>query len=204
MDELQEIHKGLYTGIVLDIGGRDRGSFQKPRGQVKKWVFADIQKEHDPDIVLDVADMSTIESGSIDVVNGIELFEHVERIGDGLDECHRVLKDNGALVLSAPFLFPVHADPHDFQRWTEQKWRQELEVRGFAVERIEVMGLFFTVLCDMAKALNRSLPRPLRYLGFLSYPLLDLVVRLDRTRFVGENERLNKYHGGYFIIAHRS
>ena len=55
LDELQEKHKRVYKGIVLDIGGRDRGKFIKPKNNVKKWIFADIEKKHNPDLVLDVA-----------------------------------------------------------------------------------------------------------------------------------------------------
>ncbi|MCK5039975.1 MAG: methyltransferase domain-containing protein [Candidatus Aenigmarchaeota archaeon] len=36
--------------------------------------------------------MNKIKTQSIDVVNAIELFEHVEYPEKGLKECHRVLK----------------------------------------------------------------------------------------------------------------
>lgn len=71
--------------------------------------------------------MSKIEDESIDVINAIELFEHIEDIEKGLRECNRVLKKNGVMIISVPFLFPIHSDPYDFQRWTEEKWKQELK-----------------------------------------------------------------------------
>lgn len=88
---------------------------------VEKWIFVDVEEKHNPDIVLDVADMGKIKDESIDVINAIELFEHVEKIQQGLKECYRVLKKDGVMILSTPFLFPIHADPYDFQRWTEEK-----------------------------------------------------------------------------------
>ena len=100
LDFLQEKYKNLYQGIVLDIGGRDRGKFRKPKENVEKWIFADINPNHNPDIILDVADMKQIESESIDVINAIELFEHVEKIKKGLRECFRVLKNNGIIIIS--------------------------------------------------------------------------------------------------------
>ena len=84
LDVLQEKYNYLYEGIVLDIGGRDLGEYQKPKDKVKKWIFADINKDNNPDIVLDVANMEKIESNSIDVVNAIELFEHVQDIDKGI------------------------------------------------------------------------------------------------------------------------
>ena len=32
-----------------------------------------------------------------------------------------VLKEDGILILSSPFLFPILSDPYDFQRWTSTK-----------------------------------------------------------------------------------
>lgn len=143
LDKIQEKYKSLYKGIVLDIGGRDRGKFTKPKDNVVKWIFADINKKHHPDIVLDVMDMNQISSNSIDVINAIELFEHVENPIKGLRECYRVLKENGVLLISAPFLYHIHADPYDFQRWTNTKWKNELTKLGFKIEKIIVNGQIF-------------------------------------------------------------
>lgn len=122
LDLLNEKYSYLYKGVVLDIGGRDRGRFKKPKDKVEKWIFADINASHNPDIIIDVSDMQEIESSSIDVINAIELFEHVRKIDDGLGECYRVLKSGGILIISTPFLFPIHADPFDYQRWTNYKF----------------------------------------------------------------------------------
>ena len=202
LDKLLEQSKNYYKGVVLDIGGRDRGSFVSPKDKVKKWIFVDIENKYKPDIVMDVCDMSGINNESIDVVNAIELFEHVENPKKGLRECYRVLKKRGIMVLSAPFLFPVHADPYDFQRWTEDKWKRELERLGFKMLKFEVMGRFFTVLSDMGKTFIKSIPRILRWILYLFYPLLDWSVELDNLGFI-KNHRLGKFHGGYFMIIEK-
>jgi len=205
LDNLQEKYKHLYKGVVLDIGGRDRGYFKKPKDNVEKWIFADIVKEHNPDIVLDVANMKNMGDKSIDVINAIELFEHVEDIEKGLDECYRILKKGGIMIISVPFLYPIHADPYDFQRWTEDKWRIELEKRGFKIEKIEIMGRFFTVFGDMLKLLIKSLPFGIRHLSYVLFPIIDLIVLLDNYDTIIKNmEKLSKYHGGYFIICKKT
>ncbi len=191
LDNLLEENKDYYKGVVLDIGGRDRGRFQKPKQQVEKWIFADIVTEHNPDIVLDVANMEVIETETIDVVNAIELFEHVEQIKHGIKECYRVLKQGGVMILSAPFMYPIHADPYDFQRWTEHKWKKELEKSGFTIEKFQITGFYFTVLADS-----------LRIFKFfkLFYFFLNFLVLLDKTKWVLNNPKLNKFHNGYFMI----
>ena len=201
IDELQEQHKDRYKGIVLDIGGRDRGRFKSPKDKVEKWITTDIEPSRSPDMVLDVAKMDALGSESIDVVNAIELFEHVEKIDDGIRECARVLKRNGTMIISVPFLFPVHADPYDFQRWTDNKWRSALSERGLSIETFEIMGVYFTILGDSLKTLFKSFPPLVRHLQLIFYPFLDLLVSLDRISAIKNHEKLGKYHGGYFIIA---
>ena len=116
LDKLLEKSKYYYKGIVLDIDDRDKGKFKKPRNKVERWIFADVEEKYKPDIILDVCEMKKIKDESIDVINTIELFEHVENSEKGLLECFRVLKKGGVMILSVPFLHPIHADPYDFQR----------------------------------------------------------------------------------------
>jgi SAM-dependent methyltransferase len=184
----------------LDIGGRQKGLYRPPKEKVE-WITADIVPERNPDIVLDVADMRQIESESFDGICAIELFEHVEKIENGLRECHRILKKGGKMIISAPFLYPFHADPWDFQRWTKIKWKQQLEQTGFKIENIEITGRIFCTTADSMKTIIESFPLPIRPFGYLTYPLLDCLAGLDNFKFIVKKNRLRNYHGGYFIIA---
>ncbi len=201
LDRLQRKYVSEYKGVVLDIGGRDRGKFKKPKEKVERWIFADIEEKHNPDIVLDIADMHSVEDKSIDIVNVLEVFEHVEKIEKGIAECYRVLKKNGKLIMSVPFLFPVHADPFDFQRWTLTKWQRELKKNNFEIENTEINGRFFTVLAEMQRTFIQSLPFGIRHLGYLFFPIFDLIKKIDNTDFVKKHRKFGNYHGGYFIIA---
>lgn len=204
IDKYLKENEQLFSGIILDIGGRDRGRFIKPKTEVIKWIFADINKDHKPDIVLDVAQMDSIMSESIDVICACELFEHVEKIESGIDECRRVLVIGGLLIISVPFLYPIHADPNDYQRWTENKWKLELLKRNFEIKKFIIMGRYFTVLADQAKTFFKAMPRPIHLILFGLAPALDLITLLDRTRFVHSSPLLRNSHGGYFIIARKN
>jgi len=201
LDKLLTENKHYYQGVVLDIGGRDRGLFEKPKERVKQWIFADINKASNPGIVTDVSAMDQIPSESTDVVNAIELFEHVEKIESGIKECQRILKKNAVMILSVPFLYPIHSDPGDFQRWTKAKWEKELKRGGFKIEKFIIMGRFFTVLADTMKVFTKSTPLLLRWILFLGYPILDLLVKLDNLEKVKNHPKLGRFHGGYFIVA---
>lgn len=201
LDSLFEQNKHYYRGVVLDIGGKDRGKFTKPKNNVTRWIFADIEQKNSPDIILDVANMNQIIDKSIDIVNAAELFEHVEKINQGLKECYRVLKKDGHLIISVPFLYQIHADPYDYQRWTIDKWKKELSDLGFQIELFKITGNFFSTLCDMHKKLIMQIPKPFKYLGYIFYPFMDLLIKLDDSRLIQNNPALNKYHNGYFIVA---
>jgi len=202
IDKLLKQNINYFQGKVLDIGGRDRGLFQKPKQNVEKWIFADITPDNNPDIILDVSDMANIETESIDVVLATELFEHVEKPEQGLRECFRILKKNQVMILSSPFLYKIHADPWDFQRWTQEKWKKTLSQTGFKIEKFEIMGRYFTVLTDIKKEFVKSMPKIIKVVFFLFYPLLDLITLIDKLNIV-KRGRLGKFHGGYFIIVRK-
>lgn len=70
-----------------------------------------------PDIVAD-AQQLPLAGGCIDLVFCSQVLEHVTDPAALLAECARVLRPGGALVLSAPFWWPLHEEPHDHWRFT--------------------------------------------------------------------------------------
>lgn len=202
LDELLSSHSYIFSNesIVLDIGGRDRGAFKKPKSKVKKWIFADIETRHNPDIVLDVSDMKEIASDSTDIILATELFEHVEKPEDGLRECFRILKKDGIMILSVPFLYRIHGDPFDFQRWTDKKWTKELELIGFRIDELIIMGRYFTVMTDNFKFFAQMFWGIFRYFAYFVLAFLGIIARrLDKTKLIKNNLILGSFHGGYFI-----
>ncbi|MFX0186791.1 MAG: methyltransferase domain-containing protein [Candidatus Hodarchaeota archaeon] len=202
IDYLLKKYEYIYKGVVLDIGGRDRGRFKKPKKKVEKWIFADINPDYKPDIILNVSDMNQINSESIDIINAIELFEHVYEIKKGLKECYRVLKKNGKMIITVPFLSNIHSDPFDYQRWTSTKWKLELKKSGFTIEKFIIMGKFYTHLSEMMKTRIDILSRGGYILFRLIKPILDWLTHFDNR--VKDNRVLDSYHNGYFIVANKN
>jgi SAM-dependent methyltransferase len=48
----------------------------------------------------------------------IEVIEHLPNPSAAIAEAYRVLKVGGELIITVPFLYPIHDAPYDFQRWT--------------------------------------------------------------------------------------
>jgi SAM-dependent methyltransferase len=64
---------------------------------------------------------------SFGTVLALNTFEHVPRFWRGFEEVHRVLRPDGALLLTCPFYFHVHDYPSDYWRFTPQALEVLLE-----------------------------------------------------------------------------
>ncbi len=102
-----------------------------------------------------------------DHVLSTQVLEHVGSPQSYLAECIRVLKPGGSLVLTTHGLYPDHACPHDFRRWTAEGIRLDLEGAGFQVERVEKLTtgpravLFMNRMAQSTLLVSRSDPAAL-------------------------------------------
>jgi ubiquinone/menaquinone biosynthesis C-methylase UbiE len=141
----------IFYGKVLDVGGKKdnkRGKFRPPLKDVESWKYLNIDKSTNPDYYCS-ADNIPVEASTFDVILMAEVIEHLENPLSVLEECYRVLSRDGMFVATIPFLNGIHADPYDFQRWTNVKIQLELKKLGFKEVRIEPMGSLFAVIYDL-------------------------------------------------------
>lgn len=75
-----------------------------------------------------------LRDGCLDGVLCSEVLEHVADFGSAINEMARVLKPGGRLLLTCPFLYPLHG-PQDYWRFTPQAFEYLLRDR-FHIERI--------------------------------------------------------------------
>lgn len=90
-----------------------------------------------PELFADAAKIP-IRDKSVDVVLLLEVLEHLRYPSDALKEIHRVLRPGGKLIMSVPFMYPLHDPPFDFQRYTTHGLERELEKAGLQIDTIEV------------------------------------------------------------------
>jgi len=75
-------------------------------------------------------------AGSAHAVLSFQVLEHVWDLDWYLGEAHRLLADDGALVLSTHGTWLYHPHPTDFRRWTRDGLLEELRTRGFEAEQV--------------------------------------------------------------------
>ena len=73
------------------------------------------------------------DDASFDSLVANEVFEHVFNPDRFLDEAHRVLRPGGMLLMTMPFVWDEHEQPHDFARYSSFGIRHLLEKHGFEV-----------------------------------------------------------------------
>ena len=116
--ELRIIQNGAN---VLNVGaGGDvaRVIGEELSGKIINVKSLDIDPLMKPDMVGDVCNIPFPDQ-SLDLIIIMEVLEHVNEPFVAISEIYRVLKPNAKVILSTPFIYPVHADPHDYFRYTK-------------------------------------------------------------------------------------
>jgi SAM-dependent methyltransferase len=154
IDKFLDEHTYLMNGKVLDIGGlggkgrNRRGYFRPPLHQVDSWDYLNIDKSTNPNYV-GSAETIPIKNSVFETIIFCEVLEHLKNPESALGEIYRVLKEEGKLIMTVPFLYPFHADPNDYQRWTSLKLYEQLSSIGFKQTVIKPMGGLFAVIFDL-------------------------------------------------------
>jgi SAM-dependent methyltransferase len=112
-------------GLVLDVGGGREAPLDAAWPAAVRRVRVDAFPHVRPDVVADAVALP-FRAGVADAVVMCELLEHLAEPRRAIDDATRTLRRGGTLCGSVPFLFPVHGDPFDFHRYTEQGLRHHL------------------------------------------------------------------------------
>lgn len=150
-------------------------------------VSTDIDAARNPDVVDDIT-RSSFPDAHFDAIVIIEVLEHVVDPLRAAAEVQRLLKPGGSLVLSTPFIFPLHDRPHDFFRYTRYglatlfSGLEALEIR----ERNSWTEAVLVLLARAAREPDATIFSALLMLAlaFALYPIAWLVGRLMPSDFV--------------------
>lgn len=177
---------GQYAhGRVLDIGCADRwiAPHLKAGSQYLALDYpatGGVLYGAKPDVFGDAGQLP-FPDACFDTVLLLEVLEHLRYPEAALSEIARVLKPEGVLLMTLPFLYPVHDAPHDYQRYTAHGLQRELQAAGLVscecspvLGSVESAGLLFSLaLSGMAgEAFQR------RSSAVLLLPLLVLMIPL--------------------------
>ncbi len=148
-------------GVLLDVGTSERPYGELFNGQVERYVGLDyppalLDKQPALWEILDRAAHSVdvfgdgnrlpFAAASVDTVLSTEVLEHLPEPRAAVREMARVLKPGGRLLLTVPFLQPLHELPSDYYRYTPSALEEIVRDAGLDVEAIAPRGNFASAI----------------------------------------------------------
>jgi SAM-dependent methyltransferase len=187
---LRAVRKALpmMSGVLLDVGcgwSPYRSVVLAQGSPVKRYLGLDLENgryARRPDLTWDGKSIP-LPDGSVDCAMATEVLEHVPEPALVLREVLRVLAPGGLLLVTVPFLWPLHDPPFDEYRFTPYALRRLLAGAGFTDIIVEAMGGWDAALAVMLGLWARRRPMRLtarRVLQRLLLPVYRALLRLDR------------------------
>lgn len=203
--EAIERSKYLLTGKLLDVGCGImpyKKNLLKPEGYSDEYISLDFEKpitegylEVKPDLVWDGRTIP-LEDNSVDSILLTEVLEHCFEPIMVLKECNRVLKKGGHVLITVPFLWPLHDIPYDEFRYTPFSLEKILLESGFLDISIKSLGGWDASLGQMMGLwLNRSGIQGWRRNIFivLFFPIIKWLFKRD--------VKPNDFYGNSYMIT---
>jgi SAM-dependent methyltransferase len=161
-EELAQQHARRPLARFLDVGCGDlryRRYAEKPGWEC---VFSDFEaRAEGVSIRLDVHALP-FKDESFDTILITEVLEHLANPGVALREIRRVLRYDGDVILTVPFIWGLHEIPFDFYRYTEFGLCHLLQDAGLDLIYIQRRGDFIGVCLALSTNFHANIVEYLR------------------------------------------
>lgn len=154
------------------------------------------------DIVSDITNIP-IDDQSFDNVLCSEVLEHIPDPVAALNELTRILKKNGRLIITAPFLMPTHQAPYYFTSGFSRYWyTHHLEKMGCEIYELKSNGDFYSLIAQELRRIpfifNKINKASLSILNFSVISILLIYLNKIKKKSA-ESSDISSY--GYFVVA---
>ena len=171
-------HVGDDCPTVLDLGCGHK-PYRDLFSRARHWGMDHGVVDTSPDFVGDALRLP-IRDQCVDIVFATQVIEHVTNPHAMVQECKRILRPNGCLIISGPFYWPLHEEPYDFFRFTKYGFEQLVKDAGFSqCQILEDGGDWAQFMLSVCLRLNKWL-FPLRCAVNLAGAFLDSVSKSTR------------------------
>jgi SAM-dependent methyltransferase len=136
----------LARGEVLDIGCGEQPFRSVFDGRIGRIWGLDHPRTLHPNEKIEVFGTALslpFRGGSFDTAICFQVLEHVPEPLRLLEEARRVLKPGSHLILTAPHIWNVHEQPHDYFRYTQFGLEHLFRKAGFEVVEVRPMAGYF-------------------------------------------------------------
>lgn len=141
--QIKECLNIYLKGISIEFGAvknRDK-TFSNFFYGKSKFRYSNIKKFKNSNIIpLDLTKKLKVKSNKFDNVLLFNVVEHLNDHNKTFSEIFRILKKNGLLIGSTPFLYQVHGVPNDYFRFTKNFFEEKLKKNKFKEIKIKNLG----------------------------------------------------------------
>ena len=161
-----------------------------------KFVFSNVYYKKDKNYIrLDLTKKLKIKKKTFQNVILMNVLEHLPDLNNVFKEIYKILKINGNLIGSTPFIYQVHGAPFDYQRFTKDFFYKTFSKRKYKSIIIKPLGFGPLVA---SYGLIRTY---LRFFPILKELLLILCYLFDFIIQIFVKTKLEEiYPVGYFFI----
>lgn len=197
--EYEKLRHLTIDGTILDIGGSTRSGYHELIQGNHNITTANIDAKYGCDLVFDVQNKFPLENETYNAVIGLNLLEHIYKFHNVFSETARVLKKDGVVVFSIPFLFHIHGSPDDYFRYTKSALTKLLTDAGFV--DIEISEIGDGVFSLVFQTIGGVIPSHIaRTAGKRVSLFLDRFLCRISKRYKKLGERIPL---GYFVVARK-
>ncbi len=139
--EYEELSKLTLYGGILDIGGNKSSEYHSLIQGKHTITTVNLTPEYGCDLVFDIQEKFPLDDSTYDNVISMNVLEHVYGFQNAFSEIGRILKKDGTLILSTPFMHHIHGCPDDYFRYTDSALEKILTDAGFHEIEITPIGL---------------------------------------------------------------
>lgn len=126
---------------ILDYGCGVRPYEHFFKGHISEYIGVDVGSNPKANLLIEPGEALKFEENSFDFVLSSQVLEHVKDVDQYMNECHRLLKKDGYLLLSTHGTWQFHASPYDYNRWTCMGLQYLIERSGFEViDYVPILG----------------------------------------------------------------
>jgi SAM-dependent methyltransferase len=148
------------SGLLLDLGCGNVPLYGIYKDKVIDNICIDWSNTLHKNIYLDYeVNLNTIiplDSEQFDTILVTDVLEHIAKPELLMSEIKRLLKPNGKIILTVPFLYWLHEQPYDYFRYTEFALRMFCQQNNLTIIELEPYGGAIEVILDIvAKQLIR-------------------------------------------------
>lgn len=175
---LQNFYSKKITvhGNVIEFGATPNSNKNfihiMKKKKIERIFYSDKHIKNKDIINADLNKNISIKKNFFNTVLLFNVLEHITDTENAKNQISKILKKNGLLIGSSPFLYRFHAAPSDYLRFTKPYFNQ-LFNKSFKIIKIENVGFGpFCVCFSMISDFTRKIP-------FLNYFLFTFAFLLD-------------------------